>query len=320
MVVEYAEPLARGWNRMKKALFRPFDPRKWFVVGFTAFLAGLTEWQGGINSKWTQRVGGRGWEDFFHFPAAAREWLAQNPFWAALIFAGAVAVMVLSVLITWLSSRGTFMFLDNTAHDRSRVTAPWREYRTQGNSLFAWRLLLGAAGLAVFASYLCCCFLALFTAHENGRWGGGLHMNALVMALGFLGLAAAAGYVSVFINDFVSAIMIKRGVTSVPAARLFWNLFKAHPLPFLLYGLIVFCLKILVAVLVIVAGFVSCCIGFLVLAIPYLNSVILLPVSYTFRAFSLEFLAQFGADYDVFSASPATKMSGGRKKPPSRRK
>jgi hypothetical protein len=38
----------------------------------------------------------------------------------------------------------------------------------------------------------------------------------------------------------------------------------------------------------------------LLIAVPYIGSVILLPVSYTFRAFSIEFLAQFGDKFNVF--------------------
>ena len=44
--------------------------------------------------------------------------------------------------------------------------------------------------------------------------------------------------------------------------------------------------------------------GFALLVIPYIGTVITLPIWYTFRAFSLEFLAQFGLDYDLFP--PAT--------------
>ncbi|MCK7479509.1 MAG: hypothetical protein M0C28_20810 [Candidatus Moduliflexus flocculans] len=40
MTIQFLEPLHRAWNRMKIALFKPFDLHKWFVVGFTAFLAG----------------------------------------------------------------------------------------------------------------------------------------------------------------------------------------------------------------------------------------------------------------------------------------
>ena len=47
MNIRYLDPLSRAWGRMKKALFSPFNLKKWFVVGFTAFLAGLTEGPGG---------------------------------------------------------------------------------------------------------------------------------------------------------------------------------------------------------------------------------------------------------------------------------
>jgi hypothetical protein len=43
----------------------------------------------------------------------------------------------------------------------------------------------------------------------------------------------------------------------------------------------------------------TCCIA----AIPYVGSVILLPVSVTLGAFSLLFLRQFGSDYDVWADS-----------------
>ena len=43
MQIRFIDPLSRGWGRMKKALFQPFDMKKWFLVGFTAFLAGLAD-------------------------------------------------------------------------------------------------------------------------------------------------------------------------------------------------------------------------------------------------------------------------------------
>jgi hypothetical protein len=44
----------------------------------------------------------------------------------------------------------------------------------------------------------------------------------------------------------------------------------------------------------------TCCIGFLLLIIPYIGSVVLLPVFYTFRAFSIEFLEQYGEEFVLF--------------------
>ena len=46
----FSEPLSRAWTRMTDALFRPFDIKKWFVVGFTAWLAGLASGGGGGSS------------------------------------------------------------------------------------------------------------------------------------------------------------------------------------------------------------------------------------------------------------------------------
>ena len=51
-------------------------------------------------------------------------------------------------------------------------------------------------------------------------------------------------------------------------------------------------------------GLFTCLLGFVLLVIPYIGTVITLPIWYTFRVFSLEFLAQFGLDYDLFP--PAT--------------
>ena len=47
MAIQYIDPLSRGWGRMKRALFKPFDFKKWLLVGFTAFLAQLADFGGG---------------------------------------------------------------------------------------------------------------------------------------------------------------------------------------------------------------------------------------------------------------------------------
>lgn len=51
--IAFFAPLGGAWNRMKIALFQPFDLHKWFVVGFTAFLAGLADGnRGSSSSRW----------------------------------------------------------------------------------------------------------------------------------------------------------------------------------------------------------------------------------------------------------------------------
>ena len=69
---------------------------------------------------------------------------------------------------------------------------------------------------------------------------------------------------------------------------------------FVLYGLFLFALYIALGITIVLAGILTCCIGFLILVIPYLNSVILLPVSYTLRAYSVDFLEQFGSEFEIY--------------------
>jgi hypothetical protein len=315
MTIAYSAPFNRAWKRMTATLFRPFDLHRWMALGFTAFLAGLTDWTGGGSSRWNRPLEGRDWHDLLGLPADVWVWLTGHPVWAVLIMVGVLIVIALSVLLTWLSSRGKFMFLDNVVRGRSEVTAPWHEFRTLGDSLFIGRLLLGAAAFAVFSIYLLACLLVLIGMAGRGEAGGDILPAVLLMGLGLLVLILVSAFVDICLNDFVVPIMAKRKKTVIPAAGLFWDLFRKDPASFLLYGLMVFFMKIAVAVLVVAVGLFTCCIGFLLLAIPYVNAVILLPVSFVFRTFPLEFLGQFGADFDVFRSGgrAAAKPRAGRK-------
>ena len=64
-----------------------------------------------------------------------------------------------------------------------------------------------------------------------------------------------------------------------------------------------------VGTIVFIIGMMTCCIGFIVLAIPYIGAVILLPIAVFFRLLGLEFLRQFGSQYDLML--PAIAESGG---------
>ena len=71
-----------------------------------------------------------------------------------------------------------------------------------------------------------------------------------------------------------------------------------------------------VGLAIFVAGFATCCVGFVLLSIPYLGSVILLPVSFTYRAFGPEFLAQFGPEYSIWPSPEETAGPGSEPSPP----
>lgn len=73
----------------------------------------------------------------------------------------------------------------------------------------------------------------------------------------------------------------------------------AHPGEIVLYCLFLIVLAIATGLISCFAICITCCIA----ALPYLGTVILLPVFILLRSFSLVFLRQFGPDYDVWSPS-----------------
>jgi len=304
MPIAYLEPLGRAWERMKQALFKPFDLHKWFVVGFNAFLAGLADgWNGGGGSR-----GGHGttFREFLDFPGRAWEWLNQHPGWfVAIVFITAAAV-VIGVVILWLSSRGKFMFLANVVHNRAEVAGPWREYRREGDSLFLWRLVFSLIVVALFVAFAVFFFATARELYDE-RPDHLIPVSYFVgLGLIFLVLVIVTGFVSLFLDSFVVPLMYKDRVTAVPGWRRFLALLGQHPFAFILYGLLMLGLMMLFVAAVVVAGVITCCIGWVLLVIPYIGTVVTLPVWYTFRAFSLEFLAQFGPEYAV-GLPPATQ-------------
>jgi hypothetical protein len=300
MNIEYFEPLSRAWNRMTRALFRPFNLSNWLVLGFTAFLAGLLDSQGGGGGG-SRYTGGQDvdWRDVANFPHTVWDWLMDHAVWFFLIMFGLAVVMVIGIILTWLSSRGKFMFLDNVVHERAKVIQPWHQFRREGNSLFLWRLVFGLICLAVFSILLIRGFFIATLISQEG-FHSDVVMTIVKMVLFIIPVGIIIAYILLFLNNFVVPIMYINNVTASQAWGRFLLLFREHWIWLILYGLIVLILRILVIVCVIMVGLFTCCLGFILLAIPYIGTVILLPISYTFRAFSLEFLEQFGPDYTIF--------------------
>jgi hypothetical protein len=301
MDIAYFEPFNRAWGRMKTALFKPFDLRKWFIIGFSAFLAKLAEGGRGPNSSgWSEDSSFR---EFLDFPNKAWEWLVSHPGWfVGIVFIGLFVITLIIVLI-WLSSRGKFMFLDNVVHDRAEIAKPWKQYSMEGNSLFLWRLIFFLVCAVVFTSYIIFFFIAASNLYEGSYYERVPVVFIVMMVLLFVLTGIVVGFISMFLNSFVAPIMYKNNIKATQAWSRFLSLFRQYPFHFILYGLLVFVLSIVAVIFVVVAGLLTFCIGFLLLVIPYIGTVVTLPIWYTFRAFSLEFLAQFGPEYEIFPPS-----------------
>jgi hypothetical protein len=208
-------------------------------------------------------------------------------------------IFAVFIVLTWLSSRGKFMFLDNVIHDKALVVKPWQDYKELGNSLFLWRVTFGFIVLVIFLALFGYSFSAVYEMYMYDEIAENI---MTLIGLGFLILALiiTTAYISLFLSDFVVPIMYKRSIKSMPAWGVFMSLFSKHTIYFILYGILIFVLSIMIFFAVIMLGIFTCCIGFIFLVIPYISSVVLLPISYTYRAFSVRFLEQFGAEYSLF--------------------
>jgi hypothetical protein len=297
------EPLSQALQRMKIALFKPFDVGKWFTLGFTAFLAGLLDYSSGGGSNGFQDVfdeNDYNDEQLLHLPDRIIRWIQDNPEWVTLIIVGIILFITFLIVLTWLSSRGKFMFLDNVVHSRALVVKPWQEYKNLGNSLFLWRLTYGFIILVVFSSFFFYAFSAIYEMYIYDEFVENI-MTLVGMGLLLLVLIIFTSYISLFLSDFIVPIMYKQTITSMSAWSVFMSLFSQHAAYFVLYGVLIFVLSILLFIIVIMLGVFTCCIGFILLIIPYISSVVLLPISYTYRAFSVNFLEQFGAEFSLFA-------------------
>jgi hypothetical protein len=99
------------------------------------------------------------------------------------------------------------------------------------------------------------------------------------------------------VANFMAPVMYRRRCRAYEAFRSVASVIAAHPGEIVLY-----CLFLIVLVLgSVLVGCVVTCATCCLAAIPYLGTVILLPLFVLLRSFSLLFIRQFGPDYDVWA-------------------
>ncbi|MBD3237714.1 MAG: hypothetical protein GF330_13505, partial [Candidatus Eisenbacteria bacterium] len=297
--VRYVDPLARAWARSKGLLFRPFSFSLWFVLGFTAWLARLWENAGFWGSKsWREsiQVHDQDWGTHFHGHGDVdlTEMLGISGLAAGLVLLLIVGALVLAILIAWLSSRGEFMFLDNIVHLRSRISEPWRRLGRLADSLFLWRLAVQIAGGLLALMLILPGALMIAGIATGGAWRGVGVLGVIVLGLVGLAVAIAAALVNFWTDHCVVPIMYRYDLRILDGWRRFLPLLSAHPGSFVLFGLFYLVLSIAYGIAVFAFGLLTCCVGWLIVGIPYLGTVAQLPIFVTARALGPEFMAQFG--------------------------
>ncbi len=290
MAVSVIDALTYGLKRTGRVCFQPFDITKWFVLGFCAWLAQLGE--GGFQFSSNLCGGDSG-------KALARE--ARHlmdelgPFLLAAGILGGLLVIALGVAVVWLKSRGEFMFLDGVVRNRGAVVEPWHTYRARAGSVFWFRIVLGLLGLAAMVLGGGVVFVVAWPAIEARVF---LPFGLIAILLGvvfFLLFALVFGLAEALLSDFVVPIMYLRDLRVMDAWRVLrYELLPGRWGPFALFYLLAHVLGAAVGMLVMLLGLMTCGCACCLAWLPYLGTVLLLPVAVFMRSYALGFLAQLG--------------------------
>jgi hypothetical protein len=302
--ISVVEPVSPALERVKVILFRPFDLGKWFVIGFCAWLAQLGE-GGGTGGNFNSNAGSHhnyyNGDDFRRELAQARDYVLDHLNWIVpLVVVLVVVGLVLWLVLLWLNSRGKFMFLHCVALDRAEVVKPWNEFANEANSLFLFRIGLGLVSIIFTLPLLIITIVMVVRMALAGHFTASGILQAVGFSLLFFCAVTVFAIIRKLTLDFVVPIMFLRRNRCLAAWKELMALISGHIGTFILYFLFQIVLCLAIGIIVLGVMIITCCIACCLMALPYLGTVLLLPVIMFKRCYSLYFLAQFGRDYDVF--------------------
>jgi len=318
MMINFTRAFDSAWERMMIILFRPFDFGKWFVIGFSAFLAGFLEGGNGASggnfnnlgnlnqpsSHSTSSVTTPNLNDELHkFNTSISHAFTGLQAGVIVVIALVVVVLVLllTVLFLWLGTRGQFLFLDNIVRNRGAIAWPWQQYSRQANSLFWLDLLFMVISIVIVIPLIVIAVVMAIPLFQQNRWpAGGEIAGFIVLFLLYLAFMIVFTFVLFIFRSFGIPLMFRNGLMARPAFIQSMGLIRLHPGSILLFTLLRFALSIGVWVVSVVAC-CACCIG----VIPYIGTVAILPALIYVRCFTLDCLAQFGPEYDVWTVDVA---------------
>ncbi len=289
-------PVGHALERVKTILFKPFDLNKWFIMGFCAWLAYLG--RGGFNFSFPPGYNRPGFQPF----QQAKDFVAANVLW--IIPTAVIAVVLIITLwlaVIWLSSRGRFMFLYCVAQNKAEVKIPWTKFQQHANSLFLFRIVLSIICFLAAALFSLPAFFLIVALKTNAALNVALIIALVLNVLIFISFFLVFLLVHKFTTDFVVPIMFLRTTSCITAWREFLQLLSAQKAAFVLYILFQIVITMAIGAILMAATLVTCCCAACILWIPYIGTVLMLPVLVFKRAYSLFYFQQFGPAFDLWS-------------------
>jgi len=300
MSISIVAPLDRAFKHTGVMLFQPFDLGKWCVIGFTAFLAVFSRGGGGgISFHWRKQYVAN--EQMRRVVERVITYVETHPLLMAVsVVCALLTIAALAALLHWLSSRGMFMFLDNVVQNRAEVKLPWRQYAARANSLF---LVCYSMWLAGFVVGLGCTVAGVviawpdITAWTFGKAGRLALVTTLPLAVG---VNIAVLLFNSMLDDFVVPIMYRHNLRAWPALGVFVRqIVRGHVGLFVLFYIFFIFLGVAAFVLMVLVGVLTCCCGCCLMSLPYIGTVVTLPLWVFFRCYTVYFLGQFGPEWQL---------------------
>jgi hypothetical protein len=115
----------------------------------------------------------------------------------------------------------------------------------------------------------------------------------------FVALALFNGFVRMVLHHFVVPLMYQRRLSIRAGFAAFSPVLKRHFWRIVLFGLVMILVNAAVGMALFLAIMLTCCAALFLLLIPYIGTVAVLPVYVFQRLIGVEFLRQFGDEYDL---------------------
>ncbi len=305
MGLSVTDPIERAIDHTTSILFKPFRAGKWLALGFCAFLAHLGS-GGGLpsfgNLGGRQEVGG----SLKSMAEPVHTWAQAH---MALVIVLAIVALLVGLVLLWLKARGQFMLVDGLSHNRGEIAAPWREYAAEGNGLFGFNLafgvllVLGIAGIVGLGIVMA---LPDIRANEFGSRALLALLTGIPLLLVFL---LASAIIGVLLHDFVVPAMYLRRQGVLEAwGTVHREVLRGQTGTLVLYFLMKIVLAIAIGILALLGTCLTCC----CVILPYIGTVILLPLFVFHRSYSLCFLEQLGEGWRIFGAGETAEAELGK--------
>ena len=296
--IEVFAPFSSALDLTKLILFQPFDLTKWFAIGFAAFLSHLG---GGGGLSYNRRLADGDWN--WRMRSVGQEafgsWSGMPAWLIPVLIVMFLLILVIVLVLAWVGARGRFIFTDCIVRNRGAIAEPWHEFRKEGNSYFLFMLVIMASVLCVTLLASLPLWLPLLISGAAPQ-GVGLILGLLLFGL----VMIVVGVTVSLLAGFMVPVMYRRRCRAMEALRATMTAVTSQPGPVILYLLFSIVLWVAIAMVACLTTCVTCCIT----AIPYVGTVILLPLYVFPMSYLLLFVRQFGNDYDAWANVPVAAV------------